>query len=500
MQNLNQYAFNAAGEKITWAEWYATIRGEKYVEPASKKNGYFCFDGSHTLQCVSASHELYVLSHNAQRGAAIATAEGGAGEAPKHTPTDNMGVRSSNVREVVELVISDKGEIKEVPIRFGHGDDSSFIDWVNYTIHKETALRYTSKLSGLDNDACAMAISKRLEYIFGFAITIKRPSGSDFYKESFILGDNWGRLCIGGQNDTILINIFGSGCTAAAQGWEKRLFTFLTEEAIQPKITRVDLTFDDIEGALYSVDQAKQDHLDGKFTLKGRRTPTGECIGDWERVNGRGRTKTVGSRGSGKYLRVYEKGMQLGHKFHPWVRIELEMKSTQLCIPFDVLLKAGAYLSASYPALNWISEEKADRPKTAKKELEVNVNKVIEIVRHQFGNHINALAQLFGADKILDLIVRNDKTPERLQVKDFKFAPLSLEKQEYLYLDSDHIVDLLDVPQSEKQPKEATFKHQYDELLETWLPVHKADFDDSHDYGLDEFQKRNGLGIYSAPF
>lgn len=494
MQNLNQYAFNAAGEKITWEEWYASVRGEKYVQQLSKKSGYFCFDGKHTFNHVSASHELYALSHNAQPAQVAArSAEGGAGAAFAATPTNNMGVSSATERDIVELVISDKGDVLEVPIRLGHGDDSSFVDWLNMTFLKTTALRYTTHLSGLTNDACVMAISKRLEYLFGFGVTEKRPSGSNFYKESYILGDNWGQVCIGGQQDTVLVMLNGSGCTAAAEGWEERVFTFLSEECIAPRITRIDLTFDDIEGKLYSVDQAKEDHLNGFYTLNGRRTPTGECIGDWDRINGKGRTKTVGLRGSGKYLRVYEKGMQLGCKFHPWVRIELEMKSSQVCIPFDTLLKAGAYLSAAYPALNWISEHKAERIKTSKKEIEVNINKAIEVVRHQFGNHINVLMQMFSPEKLLQLITRNDKIPERLKVKDFRFAPLAMHKSEYEYMDTETIFDMTDVPEAEVQA--IPMNHKYDSLLEEWLPT--FDVNES----LANFQKMNKLGEFAkCPF
>jgi phage replication initiation protein len=121
----------------------------------------------------------------------------------------------------------------------------------------------------------------------------------------------------GGQRGTVYISITGAGCAGAGDGWEARLVAWL-QDSIQYRITRVDLAYDDMSGREYGVDRALSDYCDGLYDSCGR-PPTCEQLGNWIRPDGRGRTFCVGRRSSGKYLRVYEKGRQLGDVDSPWV-------------------------------------------------------------------------------------------------------------------------------------------------------------------------------------
>ncbi|KLS30044.1 hypothetical protein M722_11650, partial [Neisseria gonorrhoeae ALB_2011_04_03] len=67
----------------------------------------------------------------------------------------------------------------------------------------------------------------------------------------------YGRVHYGGQQNTILFELTGTGCGVAKEGWESRLFVFLTN-AIRPKITRVDVAKDFFNGE-YSPNQARED-------------------------------------------------------------------------------------------------------------------------------------------------------------------------------------------------------------------------------------------------
>ena len=81
-------------------------------------------------------------------------------------------------------------------------------------------------------------------------------------------------------------------------------------------------------------------------------------IGNWVNPDGSGRTIQIGKRASGKLIRIYEKGMQLGEPFHPWVRWELELHSNSHDIPWDVLIEPGRYVVGAYPnALAWVQSE-----------------------------------------------------------------------------------------------------------------------------------------------
>ncbi|WP_375591616.1 replication initiation factor domain-containing protein [Chitiniphilus eburneus] len=363
-----------------------------------------------------------------------------AGGLPPHTNRGEKGL--SAAPEPVQLVLSDSGELLQVPRRLGHGDDAAFVDWLHITIHKSTALRFSPFPFATDEDL-VMALSLRLETILGYGVTAKKEHGHNYYAATYQLGDNWGTVSIGAQADTMMVAIFGSGLAAARPGWERRMYDFLTNEAIRPRITRIDLAFDDIDGSRYNVDQARTDHQIGHYTNGGRR-PRSELRGDWDFPTGDGRTFNVGRRESGRFCRVYEKGMQLGHKGHPWVRVEVELKNVGYLIPFEVLLQAGAYLSGSYPALAWIADQKADRLESVKNTAVINVNRAIEIVRKQFGHYLWMIEELCGGDskKCLDLVKRTDKIPPRFKVPDHQFSPKPMHEDQLRWFSAGELQQL----------------------------------------------------------
>ncbi|HGO8429455.1 TPA: replication initiation factor domain-containing protein, partial [Neisseria meningitidis] len=87
----------------------------------------------------------------------------------------------------------------------------------------------------------------------------------------------------------------------------------------------------------YSPNQAREDRNKGMFTCHHVK-PKGECLGsDWEEDDEakmtKGKTYGIGSRESSKYVRVYEKGKQLGDKTSTWTRFEIEFKAKDIVIP-----------------------------------------------------------------------------------------------------------------------------------------------------------------------
>jgi phage replication initiation protein len=85
--------------------------------------------------------------------------------------------------------------------------------------------------------------------------------------------------------------------------------------------------------------------------------------GNWLFPDGSGLSFYVGSRTSGKLLRVYEKGKQLGgaasELFPDWVRSELELHNEGRVIPLGILINPGPYLAGAYPALAWVDDEQS---------------------------------------------------------------------------------------------------------------------------------------------
>lgn len=331
------------------------------------------------------------------------------------------GGESGSEEQNVRLVVTETGDVLLVPKRRGWGGKSAFVDWLNFTVHETTAHLFGSGTLVTDQEI-VLSFSEKLEKIFGYGITCQNPSGRNFYKKSYELGDKFGLLCHGGQRNTVLVMISGDGLAAAKQGWEKRLYDFLSDQAIQPRITRLDLAHDDYDGSTYSVDQAKSEFEAGRFN-NGGRMPDCEQRGNWYRPNGKGRTFYVGHRVNGKYARIYEKGKQLGDPKSPWCRVEVEFKSVDRIIPFDALLKPGEYLAASYPAFGWLSTNQ-ERIKTIQKTTEISYASMCAWLVKQCGSALAVVAEIEGgAAQAFEKVGKFKKIPARLRVPHWENSP-----------------------------------------------------------------------------
>jgi phage replication initiation protein len=315
-------------------------------------------------------------------------------------------------------LVCDDGVIKEVPQRRGWGGTAAFVDWVNFTCHESS---FYWDLEAVTDDQVIAEVSKTCLHIFGFGITRVRENGANFYQRSYEMADRdgqkFGLICHGGQRNTVLVSISGEGCAAALDGWEIRLFEFLNGRASNARITRVDLAYDDYHGEDVSVDCLETVYDLGLFNCGGR-NPDIEQRGNWKNPNGKGRTLYVGNRTNGKFFRGYEKGKQLGDKSSAWVRLETEFKSVDRVIPFDILLRAGEYLAAAYPALAWISERQ-ERILTVQKTVEASYERTKNWLKSQCGSAINLMLQVEqNAETVLALIIREGKLPRGLTVPD----------------------------------------------------------------------------------
>lgn len=354
------------------------------------------------------------------------------------TPSNKMGVTISDSRmdtEDWDLVtpfarefptpymhmVSTSTGVKPVQCRLPADNEIAVVDWVNFTFGIETIshnlLDYDECISDEQRWASAVQLfNENLEYIFGFETTSKNNSGRNFYKESYVLGDNMGLLCIGGQRNTILIMINGKGCAFGKEGWERRLYTFLSNYAERGKLTRVDLAHDDFDGTKINVDWGDQQDNLGGFQL-GNRAPNVEHKGNWKRPNGKGRTLNIGSRESGKYLRLYEKGRAEGDPDDNWQRAEVEFKSVDRILPYDILLAPSEYFIASYPCFLFLAEDKQPaRIETIVKTAKINAKTAIANLKHQYGKYINIFKQVFEPEELINLISCSDPLayPKRL--------------------------------------------------------------------------------------
>lgn len=238
-----------------------------------------------------------------------------------------------------------------------------------------------------------------------------RGKGLNGYEKSFELADDGAKFCYGGQRGTALLMLPGKVCHTIPD-WQK-LVELLRDQYLA-RITRWDGAVDDFEG-VHSVDWAVDQYKAGNFTNGGNK-PSCRQNGNWIQPDGAGRTLYIGKRENGKLLRVYEKGMQCGEPFHPWVRFEVELHNVDRVVPWEVLIEPGKYVAGAFPkALSWIQDEMS-RIKTIQKETKLGYEYLVKYASISYGPLVNTMLEVEGsAQKVIEKL-RKDGKPRRLQM------------------------------------------------------------------------------------
>ena len=231
------------------------------------------------------------------------------------------------------------------------------------------------------------------------------------WKNSIQLGETKTFFAYGGQNNTAFLSIPGEGCHMVPS-WAK--LTELLRDKFKAKITRWDGAVDDYHG-LHTVDSAVELYKSNAFNAGGH-SPTCDQRGNWLIPDGSGRTFYVGKRENGKMLRVYEKGMQLGQKWSPWVRWEIELHNVDRIIPWNVLLEPGKYVAGAYPkATGWIQEEMS-RIRTIQKTTRISYDYMVANTSISCGKQLNVMLEIEGsAENVFNKLVR-EGIPKRLDI------------------------------------------------------------------------------------
>ena len=341
------------------------------------------------------------------------------------------------------VVIGSDGKPQEVLLRVPCNKEIAVIDALNFVVHPET---FNKKLDEHLNNPeltdeqkrkhatdTAYHIGNVLRGIMGddFAVINDTGVSRNRYRYTFRIGHpecQLGMIGIGNFNSgspSILIMIGGEGCHFADDWWEFSLYNFLTQYAIDARITRCDLAHDDFEGLYSSAELADEADTNGQFAFTNK-MPKVQQLGDWKRHEGAGRTLQVGRRENGKCYRGYEKGKQMGNKESPWFRHEVEIGNKARVIPLDILMSPSQYFAGSYPYLHEITqyalghtEFDVTRIKTVKAMTTISLQKSVEIVRRQFGRYLKVFRDIFADDsEILDLLVtqKQDYYPKRLRL------------------------------------------------------------------------------------
>ena len=122
--------------------------------------------------------------------------------------------------------------------------DSAIVDWLTVTFPTNNLNKLSDTPINSDGEAI-LFMSSVLEKIMGFGITRKMDNGLWRHKERYTCGAEnamYANVLIGHSADIITLDINGTGCNAAKDGWEQALYGFIN--AVGGHITRCDVARD----------------------------------------------------------------------------------------------------------------------------------------------------------------------------------------------------------------------------------------------------------------
>lgn len=307
----------------------------------------------------------------------------------------------------------------------------AMIDWLNITFDIATVGEKFRRTNEDDDQYLALCqaavaeIAVLITKIFGkkYASINQRQTGANFYKYSFDFGENYGKICIGGQRDSVLIMLNGTGCSLAPDGWETYMYQFLTKIAKKPKITRIDLAHDDLKGEYLDVHVLDEMETQGLFHCGGAPHTVGQ-LGEWKHGDpkNKGLTLNLGMRESGKFARFYEKGKKLGDKegeYSRWVRAEIEFKANDRIIPFDVLKDPSSYFMGAYPVFaDLFDYERINKLEIVQKTSQITLCKSFDWIKTQAGKYFSFYSTFMSDAEILDMVKsdNSEDVPVRLHL------------------------------------------------------------------------------------
>ncbi|WP_201617469.1 replication initiation factor domain-containing protein [Psychrobacter urativorans] len=343
---------------------------------------------------------------------------------------ERQKVRGEALSTTETIVISGR-KPKVQTIRQPINGQVAMIDWLNVTFDVATLGEKFRRTNEDDDEYMALCqaavaeMSEMLTKIFGkkYGVINQRQNGANFYKYSFDFGENYGKICIGGQRDSVLIMLNGTGCSLAPVGWEKYMHEFLTTIAKKPKISRIDLAHDDLNGDYLDIHVLDQMETDQLFHCGGARHDVGQ-LGNWKHgdPNNKGLTLNLGVRESGKFTRFYEKGKKSGDKdgkYSRWVRAEVEFKANDRVIPFDVLLDPSSYFMGAYPVFaDLFDYERINKLEIIQKSAQITLQHSFDWLKTQAGKYFSFYSTFMSPEEIIEMIKSDDPddVPVRLHL------------------------------------------------------------------------------------
>ena len=199
-----------------------------------------------------------------------------------------------------------------------------------------------------------------------------RKSGWNGFKSSadLVLADmQVGFMAFGGesQRGNVMVNITGAGCTWALPDWGQ------VQDSVDGlpdyELRRLDIALDTYHREV-THEKVIRAYRDGLFTLSGR-PPSMTRIEPEDPLEGA--TIYIGKRENSKFLRCYQKGLELvrayprgsirqldGVPVEDIYRVELEVKAKDGPLPVDLIDKRDQYFAGAYPYLQTVVDVKPE--------------------------------------------------------------------------------------------------------------------------------------------
>lgn len=318
---------------------------------------------------------------------------------------------------------------KYTELRHCHKSDLSSCEWqklpkatyqtiTNTDLRHKALAEYQSEL----RTVLSTRLNTLLHKVFGFECSVMRGRGLHGYEDSFVLKDKSGSVeCglvgLGGNNDTVFVQINGRGC--------KYLFNHTTPFIIHWWLTkilhvftlaRLDLCVDDYSGCFDCV-YAEKAWRDAAFRTASR--------GQGPRMNPHRvyaengdlleEATLVGSRKSTVYWRVYNKKLEQGLNGTDisWYRNEVELKKCSV----DALAKPAAAFSGICAFAASIEPTDGVSIKRIQKDSCLDLAGRIRWARRQCGKALSDVVKMFNGDtqKAFGLLMPLEQDPFELE-------------------------------------------------------------------------------------
>lgn len=317
------------------------------------------------------------------------------------------------------LVHSDDGP-KVVPLQRATKEEPCVIDYATFTFAERAIHRLKPDAKPFtDLEIVETVADYMLDAILGKTADLTPGGGMNGYRASVKAGQ-FMLVAGGANNDTIMVTIYGFAFASCDPGMPKRLAQ-LINAIPSAHLTRIDIAYDDFAREIFNPWKVEAQWNAGQFSAANSpKKPKIKFDGDYLRgdPDGMGITAYIGSKPSGKYIRIYEKGRQLGDTKSQWVRAEVELSNSVYQLVPEMLTKPTSYFVMLCPMFAQVAYQgEASKAERQGREALTTVEKVVETIRTQYGTYLSTLRQEFyGNDKeLLDAVCRAGKTPKKLE-------------------------------------------------------------------------------------